>query len=66
MRFYQQPHGFYCGIDLHATTRYLCILDQAGQIVFHKLVRGCYLLSLSPCTARSSAQNGMSPGGELA
>jgi hypothetical protein len=30
MRFYQQPHGFYCGIDLHATSMYLCILDQGN------------------------------------
>ena len=36
MRFYQQPHGFYCGIDLHATTMYLCILDHTGQVLFHK------------------------------
>jgi transposase len=36
MRFYIQPHGFYCGVDLHARTMYLCILDHAGQIVLHK------------------------------
>ena len=27
MRFYNQPHRFYCGVDLHARTMYLCILD---------------------------------------
>src|SRR5579872_7471449 len=26
MRFYQRPHKFYCGVDLHARTMYLCIL----------------------------------------
>ena len=36
MRFYTQPHRFYCGVDLHARTMYLCILDQAGQVVFDK------------------------------
>jgi hypothetical protein len=36
MRYYNQAHRFYCGIDLHATTMYLCILDHAGQVVFHK------------------------------
>jgi hypothetical protein len=36
MRYYNQPHQFYCGIDLHATSMYLCILDHDGQIVFHK------------------------------
>jgi hypothetical protein len=34
MRFYSQPHRFYCGIDLHARTMYLCILDHDGNIVF--------------------------------
>ena len=36
MRFYNQPHRFYCGIDLHARSMYLCILDEAGAIVLHK------------------------------
>src|ERR1700733_2999046 len=36
MRFYQQQHQFYCGIDLHARTMYLCILDQAGQPLLHR------------------------------
>ena len=34
MRFYTQQHRFYCGVDLHARTMYLCILDGAGQVVF--------------------------------
>jgi transposase len=41
MRFYkpvQQAHKFYCGVDLHARTMYLCILDNAGSIVLHKEV----------------------------
>jgi transposase len=38
MRFYNQPHAFYCGVDLHARTMYLCILDHAGKIVLHKEV----------------------------
>jgi transposase len=35
MRFYNQQHRFYAGIDLHARTLYLCVLDQAGAIVRH-------------------------------
>ena len=35
MRFYNQAHAFYCGVDLHARTMYLCILNQAGKIVLH-------------------------------
>lgn len=36
MRFYTQSHKFYCGIDLHARSLYLCILDQAGNILIHR------------------------------
>jgi transposase len=36
MRFYTQQHQFYCGIDLHARTMYLCILHQAGEILVHR------------------------------
>ena len=28
MRFYTQQHQFYCGIDLHARTMYVCILNH--------------------------------------
>ena len=31
MRFYTKQHQFYCGIDLHARTMYLCILNQDGS-----------------------------------
>src|SRR5262245_37053362 len=33
MRFYTRQHGFYCGVDLHARTISLCVLDQAGTVV---------------------------------
>ena len=36
MRFYTQQHQFYCGIDLHARTMYLCILNQDGEILVHR------------------------------
>ena len=38
MRFYQhhQQHLFYCGVDLHARSMYLCVLDQAGQTLLHQ------------------------------
>jgi transposase len=36
MRFYTQQHRFYCGIDLHARTMHLCILDHAGTVVFDR------------------------------
>jgi transposase len=36
MRFYTKQHPFYCGIDLHARTMYVCILDQAGETLLHR------------------------------
>jgi len=36
MRFDTTPHPFYCGIDLHARTMYVCILDQAGETRLHR------------------------------
>ena len=36
MRFYQQQHRFYCGVDLHARSMYLCILDPAGHTLLHR------------------------------
>jgi transposase len=33
MRFYTTQHQFYCGIDLHARTMHVCILDHAGNVV---------------------------------
>jgi transposase len=36
MRFYNQQHRFYCGIDLHARTMHVCILDHEGNVVFDK------------------------------
>jgi transposase len=35
MRFYTKQHQTYCGIDLHARTMYICILNQAGEILVH-------------------------------
>ena len=36
MRFYTTQHPFYCGIDLHARTMYVCILDQGGEVLVHR------------------------------
>src|SRR3989449_487603 len=36
MRFYTKQHQFYCGIDLHARTMYLCVLHQDGEILLHR------------------------------
>jgi hypothetical protein len=31
MRTYNTQHAFYCGVDLHARTLYIHVLDQAGR-----------------------------------
>jgi transposase len=40
MRFYTGQHRYYCGIDLHARTMYLCILEHdSGKTLLHRNVR---------------------------
>jgi transposase len=39
MRFYQQRHKFYCGIDLHAKKMFLCVLDEQGSVVLHRNIK---------------------------
>jgi hypothetical protein len=36
MRFYEGQHRFYCGIDLHARSMYVCVVDHAGDVVFDR------------------------------
>ena len=39
MRFYDQQHEFYCGVDLHTRRMYLCILDREGNKQLHRNMR---------------------------
>ena len=39
MRFYNGQHRHYCGIDLHAKSMYVCILDATGQVLVHRNVK---------------------------
>jgi transposase len=51
MRFYTKQHKFYCGIDLHARTMYLCILNQDGEIVLHRNMKAApepFLKAIAP------------------
>jgi hypothetical protein len=36
MRFYIEQHQFYCSIDLHARTMYVCIMDHERTILIHR------------------------------
>ena len=35
MRFYQQLHPYYCGIDLHARIMHVCVVDDDGRTREH-------------------------------
>jgi len=36
MKFYNNSHQFYCGVDLHAKTLHACVVDANGDKVLHK------------------------------
>jgi transposase len=51
MRFYTKQHKFYCGIDLHARTMYLCILNQEGEVLLHRNMKAApdpFLKAIAP------------------
>ena len=51
MRLYTTQHPFYCGIDLHARTMYVCILDQSGEVLVHRNMKTdphTFLKALAP------------------
>ena len=39
MKFYTKQHKNYCGIDLHAKTMYLCVIDQQGKVLLHRNIK---------------------------
>jgi transposase len=51
MRFYNNQHPFYCGIDLHARSMYVCIVNHDGEIVLHKNMKAApepFLKAIAP------------------
>jgi transposase len=51
MRFYTTQHPFYCGIDLHARTMYVCILNQESEIMLHRNMKASpetFLKAIAP------------------
>jgi transposase len=36
MRFYTKQHKFYCGIDLHARTMSVCVVNRDGEVLLHR------------------------------
>jgi transposase len=51
MRFYTKPHQFYCGIDLHARSMYVCILSHDGEFLLHRNMKAApevFLKAVAP------------------
>jgi transposase len=51
MRFYTTQHPFYCGIDLHARSMYVCILSHDGEILLHRNMKAApeaFLQAVAP------------------
>jgi hypothetical protein len=62
MRFYTKQHRYYCGIDLHARSMYVCILDPQGEILFHRnmpCAPELFLKSASPLPRRHGGCRGV-------
>ena len=58
MRFYHGAHRYWCGIDLHARTMYVCILDAQGS--------RCSPPPRGSCSARRSRRaSGTGPAGPI-
>lgn len=52
MKFYTKQHKYYCGVDLHTRSLYVCIIDQDGEVVKHKNIDAtpeAFLKSISEC-----------------
>ena len=44
MEYATIPSKYCCGIDLHARSMYVCIMDRAGQIQFHRNLKNDFAL----------------------
>ena len=63
MTFYNRQHKFYCGIDLHATKMYVCIVDGQGETVVHKNIKA-KAKPLTKSSSRSSEKTSSSPSNQ--
>jgi len=51
MRFYTNQHPFYCGINLHARSMYVCILSHDGELLLHRQMKAApeaFLKAIAP------------------
>ena len=61
MRFDTGSHRHWCGIDLHAKTMYVCILDAQGQTLVHKNLPATPEAFLETVEAASPARQAHQP-----
>jgi hypothetical protein len=50
-RCYTNPHQFYCGIDLHARSIYVCSVHRDGEILMHRNMKAApepFLQAIAP------------------
>jgi transposase len=50
-RFYTNPHKFYCGIDLHARSLYVCLVSHDGETLWHRHMKAApepFLQAVAP------------------
>jgi len=55
MRFYTRQHRHYCGVDLHARSMYVCVLDRDGNVLVSKNIAAApepFLELIAPCQRR--------------
>ena len=57
MNFYKEPHRFYCGVDLHTRSMYLCVQDHAGKKKNDK-IDSEKIVTLTEASTRASVRNG--------
>ena len=51
MRFYNTQHQFYCGIDLHARSMYVCLVSHDGELLVHRNMKAApepFLKAIAP------------------
>lgn len=39
MKFYNSKHKYFCGVDLHAKSMYVCVMDNDGEVKLHRNIR---------------------------
>lgn len=51
MGYYREQHKYYCGVDLHARTMFLCVLSSDGEVKLHRNIkceRELFLRTIAP------------------